>query len=220
MVYDVAKQMIDGIYYNTPYEVMSYISMQYFNNTKHNTGSAFLIDFGEYLDKTKFPCNRIVVDCKPSGYENCFILNLDYYSERVAKLRLKVKSYGRICIDYCTYYKSDFKCFDYILLRFFNKRNWEIFSKIGIKWIEKYGIKTDSTNEVYIQKCSDYQSTGEMTLLKGTITEIFDTYIDMNDRLRYCGDGNYYKFDNKKINELYQIYMGGYKNNIFLDYIE
>ena len=52
--------------------------------------------------------------------------------------------------------------------------------------------------------------------LKGTLNEIFDKYTTMNDRLKYC-NGSYYKFNDKKVEEIYRLIISNYKGNYFLD---
>lgn len=57
------------------------------------------------------------------------------------------------------------------------------------------------------------ESTSQIT---GTFEQIFKSYTNMNDRLRYC-NGSYYKFENPALKKAYNTFIKCYKGNFFLD---
>mgnify|MGYP003292644586 CR=1 FL=1 len=52
--------------------------------------------------------------------------------------------------------------------------------------------------------------------ITGTFGQIFKSYTNMNDRLRYC-NGCYYKFENPDLEKAYHTFLKCYKGNFFLD---
>lgn len=102
--------------------------------------------------------------------------------------------------------------FHKILEEYFDSLNQ---AKINIK-ISNYGFKNNDENEVILDYYDDYAKTETTSILKGTLNEIFDKYTTMNDRLKYC-NGSYYKFNDKKIEEIYRLIISNYKGNYFLD---
>lgn len=62
-----------------------------------------------------------------------------------------------------------------------------------------------------------YSDTRESTSqITGTFGQIFKSYTNMNDRLRYC-NGCYYKFENPALEKAYHTFLKCYKGNFFLD---
>ena len=82
---------------------------------------------------------------------------------------------------------------------------------------EKCNIQDNCANKIMVQKYVDYKAKeGESISLVGSLSEIFDRFTTMNDRLRYC-NGNYYKFLNENVEKLYQVFVAAYNGNYFLD---
>lgn len=214
MKYTVRVSKANG--YDNYDKVMHYFSMQFFHSQFEDKARGFYEKLGEYLDTTKFPCDKMILDCF-IGYADRFGIVMQYNEEKIAWLELQVKSYNRIVIHHCTYYKEDFKCFNHILEDYFNGINNKIMSDILSVLKEKCNIQDNCANKIMVQKYVDYNpKEGETISLVGSLSEIFDRFTTMNDRLRYC-NGNYYKFLNENIEKLYQVFVAAYNGNYFLD---
>ena len=112
MKYAVRVSKANG--YDNYDKVMHYFSMQFFHSQFEDKARGFYEKLGEYLDTTKFPCDKMILDCF-IGYADRFGIVMQYNEEKIAWLELQVKSYNCIVIHHCTYYKEDFKCFNHIL---------------------------------------------------------------------------------------------------------
>ena len=199
--------------YNTFDKVVSAFSYKFFNSDDEETGLNFLYSFGDYLDDTKFPCDKMIL-CAFAGYCNCFDLTLQYNGKRVAWLEIEGKKHGIMCILNSSYESKEIKdMFHKIIEEYFDKLN----SKIFQKYIELCGIVVDSEeNEVKVDEYVDYKANGKSVVLTGSLAKIFDDYTTHNDRLRYC-NGDYWRFNNSDVADLYHIFIETYKRNYFLD---
>lgn len=191
-------------------DIMILFSENFLNGCDEDYGREFLYDFGEYLDKTKYPCNGMILDCF-IGNSNQFAITLKYNDEEIVFIRFNVKSNDIITIDTFLYNKEDFKIFQKIVEDYFDKRNAEIFNN----WMKWCNIKETSENVIVIDEYVDYNKKDCQTL-NGTITEIFDKFTTWNDRYKYC-NGHYWKFNDDNIEKLYRMFIANFKGNYFLE---
>ena len=190
--------------------VMSFVSARFFNS--HNTNKAldFMHNLGEYLETTKYPCDRIVIDAF-LGYSNRFGLRLEYQGKKVAWLQIKVNKNGTIFINNNTYESSVIRdMFHNILETYFDSLNTNLLENK----MAECGIKKGEEVSVTIVSYHDYKPDNEKVVC-GTIDKIFEDYTNANDRLTYC-NGDYYNFKDEKISELYSLYTDSFKGNYFL----
>lgn len=146
------------------------------------------------------------------GSGNEFVITFKYDNKEVCRCVFGVIN-ELIVIKNAYYTENCLKeMFHKILEEYFDSLNQ---AKINIK-ISNYGFKDNDENEVTLDYYNDYAKTETTTILKGTLNEIFDKYTTMNDRLKYC-NGSYYKFNDKKIEEIYRLIISNYKGNYFLD---
>lgn len=208
MKYAVRKHPTMGIYQNYN-NIMYFFVKQFFGSDDIDDGRDFIYTFGDYIEESDFPCDKICLDCF-TGYSDRFYLDLYYKDNKIAHILLQVKKYDIIKIYSYTYEKKDFSIFHDIIADYFDNRNGKI---LGY-WKKICHIK-DNCNTIEIENYVDYKIT-EVTKLTGTLEEIFENYTTINDKLKYC-NGHYVKFKNKDIQTLYYLFTDLYKGNYFLD---
>lgn len=197
-------------------EVMLYLDLKYEEHFRVNgcVSREWLKDLGEYLDGTKFPCDKIVVDAV-TGYPNKFALSFKYGERKIAFIRLAAKSYGRFDIDYLSFENETFKMFEPILRDCFDGKSRAILEDERKRLMAKCGFTEGAENKAVLDEYCDYKKKGDAVLC-GTVEKIFDDYTTMNDRLRYC-NGHYYRFSDDNVAKLYSLHVETYKGNYFLD---
>lgn len=190
--------------------VMSYASKRFFNTYDASECLEFMHRLGEYLDTTKYPCDRIVFDAF-LGYPNRFGLRLEYQDKKVAWLQIKVNNNNTIFLSNNTYESSAIKdMFHNILETYFDSLNVHL---LEYK-MAQCGIKKGEEVSVTIVSYHNYEPEKEKVVC-GTIDKIFDDYTNANDSLKYC-NGMYYRFKDEKISQLYSLYTDSFKGNYFL----
>ena len=171
----------------------------------------FYFELGDYLDESKYPCTKMILN-PFYGSGNEFVITFKYDNKEVCRCVFGVVN-ELIIIKNAYYTENCLKeMFHKILEAYFDSLNQ---AKINIK-MSNYGFKDNDENEVTLDYYDDYAKTETTTILKGTLNEIFDKYTTMNDRLKYC-NGSYYKFNDKKVEEIYCLIISNYKGNYFLD---
>lgn len=208
MKYSAKKHTYGNIVCETYNQIMEYFSRQFLNSENVEDGRNFLYDFGEYIEDSDFPCDKIVLNCF-TGYSDIFGISLKYKDENIAYIQLRIKKNGIIEVYNKSYDKKDFMMFHHIIEHYFEVQN-EIILDF---WKRRCNI-TDS-NEIIIENYVDYQ-VKDTSVLKGTLEEIFEKYTSINDMYKYC-NGHYVRFKDNNISNLYYIFIDCYKGNYFLD---
>lgn len=209
MKYAAQTHKGDSYAYDTFDKVMSYFSKKMVKNKTVKEAKALLHDFGNYIEKSDFPCNRIVLNCF-TGFQDKFGLELQYNKEKIAYAMIEVKSYNILTLSHIFYEKRDFAIFNNIIEKYFDQYNKNIYND----WYGKCeGLKNDD-NIIEINNYLDYKLTGT-TELRGTIEDIFNQFTTINDRYKYC-NGHYIAFKDKYIEVLYNIFVLSYNGNFSL----
>lgn len=147
--------------------------------------------------------NKVVVDFWTGTYEYFYLKLKNKFDEEL--LRLKVRP------------KNEF--FD-ISLSNTNKEKFPI-DKLYDKYTNKEFAKIckiaqlDKQNQVKVYCINDSEIEDEI-ILEGTLDEIFDTFTNLNDTLKYI-NSEYYKFTNEKVNDAYLFYVRFIDKNHFLN---
>jgi tRNA/tmRNA/rRNA uracil-C5-methylase (TrmA/RlmC/RlmD family) len=191
--------------YNSFDKIIDFFSLTFFGN--YVDGEEFLHDFGAFLDNTKFPTDKIVIN-PFYGYKNEFAITFKYNEEKVTWIKFEMNEYTKLIKITSTLYtdKNIQKMFQNVIDNFIDKYNTEI--------IQKQVNKCDIT-KIIVDDYKDYKHNGTQITLKGTLTEMFDTYTTHNDKLRYC-NGEYWKFNDQNVQLLYAMFVQNYKGNYFL----
>lgn len=189
---------------------MDVFSMRIFGN--YWEGEEFIHDFGEYLDNTKFPCDKIMLD--PYGYSDKFQLTFKYDNNRVCWFKFSVNKQTKIIeIDnYIFEDKAIEKMFKNVITDYFKQYNDIIYQK----QLDNCNIKTTSNVTIVVDDYKDYKPNGKQQTLEGTLQDIFEQYTTHNDRLKYC-NGDFWRFNNENISNLYVMFIQMYDGNYFLD---
>lgn len=197
-------------------EVLLYLDLRFEEHFRVNGCDSllWLHDLGKYLDGTKFPCDKIVVDAA-TGYADKFALSFRYGEQKVGYLRLVAKKYGRFEIDYLSFENEAFKMFEPILRDYFEGKARAILEDEHKRLMAKCGFTDGAENKAVLNEYCDNKKKGEIVLC-GTLEEIFDKYTTMNDRLSYC-NGHYFRFSDDNVAKLYSLHVEAYKGNYFLD---
>ena len=189
---------------------MDVFSMRIFGN--YWQGEEFIYDFGEYLDDTKFPCDNIILD--PYGYSDKFQLTFKYDNNRICWFKFSVNKQTKIIeIDKYTFEdKAIEKMFKNVITDYFKQYNNAIYQK----QLDNCNIKTTSNVTIVVDDYKDYKPNGKQQTLEGTLQDIFEQYTTHNDRLKYC-NGDFWRFNNENISNLYVMFIQMYDGNYFLD---
>ena len=195
-------------------DTMVYFAKRFLNSARdyEEDGKEFFYDFGNYIDEIKFPCQKIILD-PFTGYNNRFNFRLLFDGDKVAWLQIEVDRYGLMKVTNCTFKNEDFKNMFYKKIEaYFDNRNQIIL----LNNFELCGIDRNSKDlSINVDYYSDYKKTDRVVALTGTIDEIFSKFTSMNETLKYC-NGDYYKFSDKNIENLYYLYTSSFKGNYFL----
>ena len=189
---------------------MFVFSMRIFGN--YWEGEEFIHDFGEYLDNAKFPCDKIMLD--PYGYSDKFQLTFKYDNNRICWFKFSVNKQAKIIeIDnYIFEDKAIEKMFKNVITDYFKQYNDIIYQK----QLDNCNIKTTSNVTIVVDDYKDYKPNGKQQTLEGTLQDIFEQYTTHNDRLKYC-NGDFWRFNNENISNLYVMFIQMYDGNYFLD---
>ena len=189
---------------------MDVFSMRIFGN--YWEGEEFIHDFGEYLDNTKFPCDKIMLD--PYGYSDKFQLTFKYDNNRVCWFKFSVNKQTKIIeIDnYIFEDKAIEKMFKNVITDYFKQYNDIIYQK----QLDNCNIKNTLNVTIVVDDYKDYKPNGKQQTLEGTLQDIFEQYTTHNDRLKYC-NGDFWRFNNENISNLYVMFIQMYDGNYFLD---
>ena len=174
-------------------------------------GQTFLYDLGEYLDESKYPVDKIRLNVF-TGYSNRIDLVFFYNNEKIAWVEVTFEPYGLLKISNKLYHKKDFQIFHHIIEEYFDVHNQQIYDK----WMHKCKIRTHKENAIKVNDCTNYSPNGTSVILKGSLEEVFEQYATHNDALKYC-NGEFWNFDDKKIDTLYRLFKMLYKGNYSLD---
>lgn len=211
MKYSVRTHQYDSFVFDTFDKVMARFTNKFFRNSTTEDGRTFLYDLGDYLDTTKYPCDKINLNIF-TGYDNRIGLSFSYYDEEVSWVQIEFERYGILKISNYTYYKKDLQIFHHIIEEYFNNKNQTIYNE----WLDKCNIRTDRSNEIKVEDYRDYKPNGEFVILSGSLEDIFDKYTTHNDRLKYC-NGDFWRFADADIQTLYSLFIINYNGNYFLD---
>ena len=206
MKYSTIKRNANDTFDST----MDVFSMRIFGN--YWEGEEFIHDFGEYLDNTKFPCDKIMLD--PYGYSDKFQLTFKYDNNRICWFKFSVNKQAKIIeIDnYIFEDKAIEKMFKNVITDYFKQYNGIIYQK----QLDNCNIKTTSNVTIVVDDYKDYKPNGKQQTLEGTLQDIFEQYTTHNDRLKYC-NGDFWRFNNENISNLYVMFIQMYDGNYFLD---
>lgn len=206
MKYSTIKRNANDTFDST----MDVFSMRIFGN--YWEGEEFIHDFGEYLDNTKFPCDKIMLD--PYGYSDKFQLTFKYDNNRICWFKFSVNKQAKIIeIDnYIFEDKAIEKMFKNVITDYFKQYNDIIYQK----QLDNCNIKTTSNVTIVVDDYKDYKPNGKQQTLEGTLQDIFEQYTTHNDRLKYC-NGDFWRFNNENISNLYVMFIQMYDGNYFLD---
>ncbi len=194
-------------------KIISYFAKRL--KTSYEEAKGFFYKFGEYLDRTKFPCDKLVLNLF-NGYYERFDFIFYYEDNRIGYTQIVVNKNNTFVVRYLNFEKTyeSFNIFRNIITSYFEELNNTLFqdrlNEIGVKNIKENIIT------IICDDYSDYNKNGKQIELKGTLEEIFDQYTTHNDRLKYC-NGDFWKFNDNRISEVYTLFITLYKGNYFLD---
>ncbi len=197
---------------NNYHEVMEYFTDKFLHSDDPEEGYEFMELFSAYIDGSKFPCDKIVLNAF-TGYSDVFGMEFKYRNESICYITVQVLPHDMFKVYNKTYYKHDFEILHHIIEDYFDDINKSVLER----WMNlcKIDKSEDARNEVHITEYVDYKIKGE-TSFTGSISEIFDRYTTINDRLKYC-NGHYFRFKDGNVSELYSIFTKCYKGNYFLN---
>ena len=197
--------------YNRVLNYFNYKFSQLLLDSDITDGQTFLYDLGEYLDESKYPVDKIRLNVF-TGYSNRIDLVFFYNNEKIAWVEVTFEPYGLLKISNKLYHKKDFQIFHHIIEEYFDIHNQQIYDI----WMDKCNIHTHKENAIKVNDCTNYSPNGTSVILKGSLEEVFEQYAKHNDALKYC-NGDFWKFDDKKIDTLYRLFKMLYKGNYSLD---
>lgn len=197
--------------YNRVLNYFNYKFSQLLLDSDITDGQTFLYDLGEYLDESKYPVDKIRLNVF-TGYSNRIDLVFFYNNEKIAWVEVTFEPYGLLKISNKLYHKKDFQIFHHIIEEYFDVHNQQIYDI----WVDKCNIHTHKENAIKVNDCTNYSPNGTSVILKGSLEEVFEQYAKHNDALKYC-NGEFWKFDDKKIDTLYRLFKMRYKGNYSLD---
>ena len=190
---------------------MDFFSQKIFGN--YWEGEDFIHDFGKFLDNTKFPCDKITL-YPFGGYSNEFEIVFKYNNNRVCWFKFSINRETKIItIENCTFEdKAIEKMFKHIINDYIKQYNTKVFQK----QLNECNIKSTFNVTIVVDDYDDYKPNGKQQTLQGTLQDIFEQYTTHNDRLKYC-NGDFWRFNNKNISNLYIMFIEMYDGNYFLD---
>ena len=197
--------------YNRVMNYFNYKFSQLLLDSDITDGQTFLYDLGEYLDESKYPVDKIRLNVF-TGYSNRIDLTFFYNNEKIAWVEVTFEPYGLLKISNKLYHKKDFQIFHHIIEEYFDVHNQQIYDI----WMDKCKIHAHKENAIKVNDCTNYSPNGTSVILKGSLEEVFEQYAKHNDALKYC-NGDFWKFDDKKIDTLYRLFKMLYKGNYSLD---
>lgn len=197
--------------YNRVMNFFNYKFSQLLLDSDITDGQTFLYDLGEYLDESKYPVDKIRLNVF-TGYSNRIDLTFFYNNEKIAWVEVTFEPYGLLKISNKLYHKKDFQIFHHIIEEYFDVHNQQIYDI----WVDKCNIHIHKENAIKVNDCTNYSPNGTSVILKGSLEEVFEQYAKHNDALKYC-NGEFWKFDDKKIDTLYRLFKMLYKGNYSLD---
>ena len=197
--------------YNRVLNYFNYKFSQLLLDSDITDGQTFLYDLGEYLDESKYPVDKIRLNVF-TGYNNRIGLTFFYNNEKIAWVEVTFEQGGLLKISNYLYDKKDFQIFHHIIEEYFDVHNQQIYDI----WVDKCNIHTHKENAIKVNDCTNYSPNGTSVILKGSLEEVFEQYAKHNDALKYC-NGEFWKFDDKKIDTLYRLFKMLYKGNYSLD---
>jgi hypothetical protein len=207
MKYSTIKRNINDSFDST----MDFFSQKIFGN--YWEGEDFIHDFGEFLDSTKFPCDKITLN--PFGCcSNEFEIIFKYDNNRVCWFKFSVNKQTKImAVESCTFEdKTIEKMFKRIINDYIRQFNTDVFRT----QMEKCNLKTTSNVTIVVDVYNDYEPDGKQQTLEGTLQDIFEQYTTHNDRLKYV-NGSYWAFSDRNVAMLYGMFIQMYNGNYFLD---
>ena len=193
-------------------KTMDYFSLNFFGN--YTEGEEFIDLLDEYLDNTKFPADKMIID-PYYGYNNQFGITFKYNDNKVAwyKFEMQDKNTKIIKISSTLYTDQTIKqMFEHIITDFIDDYNQSVLDN-HLKICNIHTI--NDIIDVIIDDYENYKPNGTQVTLNGTFENIFEQYTAHNDMLKYC-NGEFWKFNNKDIAKLYAIFKQYYKGNYFL----
>lgn len=195
-------------------KVLHHFERKFLNtNQIYEDAENWFHNLGKYMDNTKFPCDKIVLDpfC---GYSDIFMLLFKYKNQDICYMKVKVHPNGMMSIHNYGYHKKDFEMFHNIIVDYFKQINKGIL--INVAAVAEISLTNDD-NAVVVEFYKDYKKVdGKTDILKGTIQSIFSKYETYNDRYKYC-NGTYIKFADSRIESLWRAFLTDYDGNFFLD---
>lgn len=198
-------------------KTLDYFSNEWFGNGRD--GKKFFTGLGKYLDKIKFPADKMTLDPYHAGEKFDITIKGNANADRtknhvwcqfeVHKDTKIVSLYNFATFDF-SINKEKFKD---IINDFLNQYNKIAFDAV----LKENGIKnvTDKIDVVIVAYAKG-KPTGKKKTLQGTVKEIIDQYTEANDALRYI-NGAIWRFEDKKFEKLYDVFTQVNKGNLSLD---
>lgn len=181
-----------------------------FQNTKFKSLYDFVKKFASYLDKTKFPCNSIVINVF-NGYDNIVGLSLRYDNNRISNINVWVRN--QIIEIHSVSFESDgFKIFKPIIQKFFDDLLLGAFNMA----LSDCGIATiHSEVKLPLIYEENFEEQSRIEFTSRNLNEAFERYITVNDQLKYI-NGTEYCFINSNWRRLFSLWCEMKKENVFL----
>lgn len=187
--------------------------MFYFNRDVLKNGEQFFKEFGQYLDTTKFPCDKLILCISHSGDMEKFAFYFNYNNAKIGYVELMHNKDLDLFDVRRIYFENEaYNIFKPIISEYFKKLNNESFNK-ALQEINVSSI--DAEVEIAFDMYENYKCVNS-TIKKNTLPNIIDYYVTYNDRMRYC-NGSYVKFKDKKIEKVYLMFIKMYDGNYFID---
>lgn len=182
-----------------------------FQNTKFKSLYDFVKKFALYLDKTKFPCNRIVINVF-NGYDNIVGLSLRYDNNRISNINVWVRHQTIIKIHSVSFESDGLKIFKPIIQKFFDDLLLDAFNNA----LSVCGI-TSMHSEVNLTLIyeENFEEHSRIEFTSRNLDEAFERYITVNDQLEYI-IGSEYRFINSDWRSLFSLWCEMKKENVFL----
>ena len=182
-----------------------------FQNTKFKSLYDFVKKFASYLDKTKFPCNSIVINVF-NGYDNIVGLSLRYDNNRISNINVWVRCQKIIEIHSVSFESDGFKIFKPIIQKFFDDLLLGTFNDV----LSACGIAS-MYSEVKLPLIyeENFEEQKRIEFTSRNLNEAFERYITVNDQLKYI-NGTEYCFINNNWRSLFSLWCEMKKENIFL----
>lgn len=209
---------------NNPYwkdnsfdKAMRWFSDKIFGKNDYDGGHFFMEDIKEWLDNSKYPCDKIVID--PFRFLPNFVLVFKYKDMEISRVEISLNKEGIFKIEDATYKALEFKkCFHSILEDFIKERNKQTFewqaSKCGLQ-----ANKDSNVIEIEYFDTNQQREPLQTQELKGSLAEIFDTFTDMNETYKYC-NGVHWSFKREEVRKLYRTFVSSIKDYFLLNAVQ